>query len=73
MNKAKRLLFQIILWGVIWLILGIAQNLAWQFIMENIPVFVFQISLIVFLIYYAAPLFFLEKKYKAKKSRQTKI
>lgn len=63
MNKAKRLLFQTILWGGIWLIICVAQNLALPFIVENIPVFVFQISLIAFLIYYAAPLFFVEKKY----------
>lgn len=63
MTKAKRFLFQAVLWGVIWLILSIAQNLELPFILENIPVYLFQISLIAFLIYYAAPLFFLEKRY----------
>jgi len=64
MNKGKRLLFQAILWGAIWLILGLAQNLEMRFILENTLILVFQISLIVFLIYYAAPFFFVEKKYK---------
>jgi len=63
MNKIKRLQFQGILWGVIWLILSIAQNLELPFIIENIPVFIFQIGLITFLIYYAAPIFFVEKRY----------
>jgi len=63
MTKAKRFLFQVILWWIIWLILSIAQNFELLFIVENLPVYVIQISLITFLIYYAAPLFFVEKKY----------
>ena len=64
MNRGKRLLFQTILWGVIWLILGLFQNLEMRFVLENTPIFAFQISLIAFLIYYAAPFFFEEKRYK---------
>lgn len=63
MTKGKRLLFQAVLWGIIWFILIIAQNFELPFIIENIPVYIFQISLIAFLIYYAAPLFFVKKRY----------
>jgi len=64
MKKGKRLLFQTILWVTIWLVLGLTQNLELRFILENTPILIFQISLITFIIYYAAPLFFVEKKYK---------
>jgi len=63
MDQSKRFRFQAILWGVIWLVLSVAQNLEIPFIIENIPVFGFQVSLIAFLIYYAAPLFFVEKRH----------
>lgn len=62
MKPSKRLLFQVILWLVIWLILSFAQNLELKFILENIPLFVFQLSLIAFLIYYAGPIFFVKKR-----------
>ncbi len=63
MTKAKRLVFQAMLWGVIWLILSIAQNFERPFLLDNLPVFIFQIGLITFLVYYAAPSFFVEKRY----------
>lgn len=63
MKPSKRLLFQAILWLIIWLTLSIPQNLELHFVLENMPVYIFQISLIAFLIYYAAPLFFVEKRY----------
>lgn len=63
MNKSKRLSFQVILWLAVWAILSIAQNLELLFIVENMPVYGLQISLIAFLIYYAAPILFVEKRY----------
>ncbi len=63
MNSSKRLLFQGIIWFVIWLILSIPQNFALPFIVENIPVYLFQVGLIAFLIYYAAPQLFVRKRY----------
>lgn len=65
MNKSKRLFFQIILWLVIWFLLNFAQNLELQFITESICVFSLQIMLIVFVIYFAAPVFLFKKKYPA--------
>ncbi len=63
MKKKKRFLFQVILWGVIWMILSFAQNMEAPFILGNIPVFIFQISLIAFLIYYGALNLFIKKRY----------
>jgi LytS/YehU family sensor histidine kinase len=63
MNQSKRFFFQAILWVFIWGVLVLVQNLELQFIRESIPTFSFQIVLIIFLIYYAAPKFLFRKKY----------
>jgi len=63
MSRPKRFLFQIILWGIIWLLLWMAQNFEFPFLMGNIPVYIVQLGAVAILIYYLGPKLFEEKKY----------
>jgi len=63
MNDKKRLLFQGIFWLVIWTLLWIQQGFATNFLLENLPVYLAQITLVALLIYYAGPFLLFSKKY----------
>ena len=63
MKKSIRLLFQCVIWAIMWSILWAQQSFTTPFLVENYYVFIFQIILIAFLVYYAAPAFLNQKKY----------
>ena len=65
MKQTKRFLLQVALWMVLWIILWFFEGISTQFLKENLLVYTFQIILLAGLIYYAAPVLLLNKKYSA--------
>tara|TARA_R110002050_G_scaffold56512_4_gene127233 strand:+ start:54228 stop:55274 length:1047 start_codon:yes stop_codon:yes gene_type:complete len=63
MKQTKRFLLQSLLWFVIWLVLWYFEGGDPGFLKENAAVFVAQILLLAGLMYYAAPVLLLNKKY----------
>ena len=63
MNKFNRTLFQLVLWGSIWVILGMNQREFLPFFQDNYLAYLSQIILIVGLIYLLAPKLLFKKKY----------
>ena len=63
MNKFNRTLFQLVLWGSIWVILGVNQRDFLPFFQDNYLAYLSQIVLIVGLIYLLAPTLLFKKKY----------
>lgn len=63
MKQTKRFLLQVALWMTLWVILWFFEGGSIQFLKENLLVYIFQIILLAGLIYYAAPVLLLNKKY----------
>ncbi len=63
MSKAKRFYFQMLLWLIIWFILGASTGIQWSFIRENFMLFLGQLLLILGIIFFMAETFLFQKKY----------
>ncbi len=63
MKIRLHILAQVVLWGLVWLIMGVNQLHFNRFILENISEFIFQIILILLASYYFAPKLLFQKKY----------
>ena len=63
MTKFKRLIIQVVLWLGIRFIISLNQNATNNFLTENLLAFAFQVLLIGWLVYYAAPKFLFKRKF----------
>lgn len=63
MNKITRVIFQLILWLLVLIIIGLNQKDITQFLLQNLLAYSCQAILIVALIYVLAPNFLFKKKY----------
>jgi two-component system LytT family sensor kinase len=63
MNKFTRAIFQLVLWFLVLIILGLNQEDTIRFLQENLIAYLFQAILIICLIYILAPKFLFKKKY----------
>lgn len=63
MKRFYRFIFQVFLWLVVWGIIWVVADADARFIMMNGPTFIFQILLLLGLVYYAVPKLLFERKY----------
>lgn len=63
MNKFTRAVFQLVLWLLVMIIIGLNQDNIMRFIHENLAAYFCQVVLIIVLIYFLAPQFLFKKKY----------
>jgi two-component system LytT family sensor kinase len=63
MEKLTRAGFQLIIWFIIWLIIGLNQTNSIHFLNNNWLVYVFQVILIFLIVYFLAPKLLFKKKY----------
>ncbi|MGY8913846.1 MAG: sensor histidine kinase, partial [Flavobacteriales bacterium] len=63
MNRTKRFLFHILLWGTVWLMAWLLMTDDLLFLQRNGPTFLLQILVVAVLIYYTAPALLFKKKY----------
>ena len=63
MNKFTRAVFQLVLWFLVLIIIGLSQMNIVRFLQENVAAYICQAALIIGLIYFLAPHFLFKKKY----------
>lgn len=63
MNKFTRAVFQLVLWFLVLIIIGLSQMNIMRFLQENVAAYICQAVLIIGLIYFLAPHFLFKKKY----------
>lgn len=63
MNKFTRAVFQLVLWFLVLIIIGLSQMNIVRFLQENVAAYICQVALIIGLIYFLAPHFLFKKKY----------
>ncbi|MEB8329043.1 histidine kinase [Flavobacteriaceae bacterium KMM 6897] len=63
MNRTKRFLFQILLWGTVWLMAWLLMTEDMLFLQRHAPTFIVQVMVVGVLIYYMAPALLFNKKY----------
>ena len=63
MKKITRLIAQLILWGVVWLVMWQGEDKAPPFLRENLPAYIMQIVVLSLLVYVIAPKVLFKKKY----------
>ena len=63
MNKFTRAVFQLVLWFLVLIILGLNQEVIGRFLIQNSVTYFLQAGLIVVLIYYLAPKYLFNKKH----------
>ena len=63
MKKITRLIAQLILWGVVWLVMWQGEDIASPFLRENLPAYIMQFVVLSLLVYVIAPKVLFKKKY----------